>query len=217
MIFGPGLLSTLGAPHRKQRKLLNPVFSANHMRYMTPIFYRVADRVRVRANQKYAPLTISMQLGEAVSAQVKAGSGKTEIDMFHWMARTALELIGQGGLGYSFDPLTEERHDELGDALRQFMCVALRLGILFVSPLMLAHTQAGDLPLRRNPVICRVLYSHWLRRLQAEGHRPHAVPKCPGCVYGSRDADSVPAFIFEHWTVHMVLADIWHAYTVGLV
>lgn len=31
-----------------------------------------------------------------------------KIDLLHWMSRAALELIGQGGLGYSFDPLTEE-------------------------------------------------------------------------------------------------------------
>jgi len=30
--------------------------------------------------------------------------------MFRWVTRTALELIGQSGLGYSFDPLTEN-HD----------------------------------------------------------------------------------------------------------
>jgi hypothetical protein len=27
--------------------------------------------------------------------------------MLHWMTRTALELIGQSGLGYSFDTLAE--------------------------------------------------------------------------------------------------------------
>ena len=63
-----------------------------------------------------------MQLGDAISARVKAKDGKAEVDMFHWMARTALELIGQGGLGYSFDPLTSDRHDVLGEALRNFMC-----------------------------------------------------------------------------------------------
>lgn len=66
MTFGPGLLATHGTVaqascqiaiaflidnsegdhHRKQRKMLNPVFSINHMRHMTPIFYRVARRVR---------------------------------------------------------------------------------------------------------------------------------------------------------------------------
>ena len=28
--------------------------------------------------------------------------------MLYWMTRTALELIGQGGLGYSFDPLVDD-------------------------------------------------------------------------------------------------------------
>ena len=35
----------LGDHHRKQRKLLNPLFNVNHMRYMTPIFYRVTRKV----------------------------------------------------------------------------------------------------------------------------------------------------------------------------
>ena len=68
LLFGPGLLSVLGASsshrvhlscvhnkhpfsgetHRKQRKMLNPVFSVNHMRHMLPLFYEVTDRVRLR-------------------------------------------------------------------------------------------------------------------------------------------------------------------------
>ena len=28
--------------------------------------------------------------------------------MLSWLNRTALEFIGQGGMGYSFDPLTED-------------------------------------------------------------------------------------------------------------
>ncbi|KAI0073886.1 cytochrome P450 [Panus rudis PR-1116 ss-1] len=47
LTFGPGLLSTTGDWHRKQRKMLNPVFSINHMRHMTPIFYDVAHKVSV--------------------------------------------------------------------------------------------------------------------------------------------------------------------------
>ena len=31
-----------------------------------------------------------------------------KIDVLSWMTRTALELIGQSGLGYSFDPLIED-------------------------------------------------------------------------------------------------------------
>ena len=61
--FGPGLLGTLGKSygipntrlpklisasgdhHRKQRKLLNPVFSIAHMRRMIPIFTNIGHKV----------------------------------------------------------------------------------------------------------------------------------------------------------------------------
>lgn len=39
------------------------------------------------------------------------------------MGRTALELMGQGGLGYSFDPLIADAGDEYGKALKDLMCV----------------------------------------------------------------------------------------------
>ena len=45
LLFGPGLLSTSGHEHRRQRKLLNPAFSAAHMRGLTPMFYNIAGKV----------------------------------------------------------------------------------------------------------------------------------------------------------------------------
>ncbi|TEB32626.1 cytochrome P450 [Coprinellus micaceus] len=88
IVFGEGLLSTMGEQHRKQRKMLNPVFSIAHMREMIPIFYDVVHR-----------------LGDSFQAKVQ--NGPATIEVLNWMTRTALELIGQSGLGYSFDPLTE--------------------------------------------------------------------------------------------------------------
>ena len=41
--------------------------------------------------------------------------------MVTWMGRTAVELIGQAGLGYSFDSLTEESTDTYGGALKLLM------------------------------------------------------------------------------------------------
>ncbi|KAF9236431.1 cytochrome P450 [Melanogaster broomeanus] len=86
IVFGMGLLSTLGDHHRKQRKMLNPVFSINHMRHMVPIFRDIATNLR-----------------SAIAEQVKRGP--REVNMLEWLSRTALELIGQSGLGYSFDDL----------------------------------------------------------------------------------------------------------------
>ena len=82
--FGPGLLATLGESflytevqraltwpsrsllsshtrhnlgdhHRRQRKLLNPVFSIAHMRRMIPIFNQVSHRVSHRVDRGLLP------------------------------------------------------------------------------------------------------------------------------------------------------------------
>ncbi|KAJ3889725.1 cytochrome P450 [Lentinula edodes] len=86
LLFGKGLLSTIGEHHRKQRKMLNPVFSIAHMRSMMPIFYDVVD-----------------QLQNALSQRVRNDPREAR-----WMARTALELIGQSGFGYSFDNMVDD-------------------------------------------------------------------------------------------------------------
>ncbi|RPD58218.1 cytochrome P450 [Lentinus tigrinus ALCF2SS1-7] len=108
LLFGPGLLSVLGETHRKQRKMLNPVFSINHMRHMLPIFYEITDRLR-----------------EAIHRHVSRGP--CTLDMLNWSTRIALELIGQGGLGYSFDPLTTDCANPYGDAMKELMPAMLPL------------------------------------------------------------------------------------------
>lgn len=50
-----------GDHHKKQRKLLNPVFSINHMRNLTPIFYEITHEVRVyRRTSVESHLTMTM-------------------------------------------------------------------------------------------------------------------------------------------------------------
>ncbi|ETW83998.1 cytochrome P450 monooxygenase 54 [Heterobasidion irregulare TC 32-1] len=96
LVFGPGLVSALGEDHKRQRKLLTPVFSSSHMRYMTPIFDRIAHQVE---NEK----------------------GRAEIDMMDWMTRAALEIIGQGGLGYSFDSMDVNAKNVYANATKNLL------------------------------------------------------------------------------------------------
>ncbi|KAL6306606.1 cytochrome P450 monooxygenase [Sparassis latifolia] len=131
LLFGPGLLATLGDVHRKQRKILNPAFSVAHMRYMLPIFYNIANKLQI-----------------AIASRVANGPG--ELDILGWMSRTALELIGQGGLGYSFDPLIEDASDEFGDALKTIFPVTFSLGLVrYALPYLM---QLGPASLRRRLV-----------------------------------------------------------------
>ena len=58
-----------------------------------------------------------LQMQRAISAQI--ANGTAEVDILSWMGRAALELVGQGGLGYSFDSLEDEMEDSYGNALKQ--------------------------------------------------------------------------------------------------
>ncbi|KAI0723656.1 cytochrome P450 [Fomitopsis betulina] len=108
-VLGDGLLATLGERHRRQRRLLNPVFSIAHMRHMLPIFYNITSKLR-----------------EAIAKRVK--DGQQEIDMLDWMGRTALELVGQAGLGWSFDPLVNDTVDSnLGTLVKALVPALFRI------------------------------------------------------------------------------------------
>ncbi|KAI0350849.1 cytochrome P450 [Trametes cingulata] len=131
MLLGAGLLSVLGPAHRKQRKMLMPVFSAKHLRDLTPVFYEVTNR-----------------LIEAISMRV--GDAPRDLDMLDWMGRTALEIIGQAGMGHSFDPLVS---DEATDPFNKAAKVYLPLSF---TPLMMVVRQLSPFLTRLGPA--------WLRR-----------------------------------------------------
>jgi len=105
VLFGTGLLSTLGDHHRKQRKMLNPVFSLKHMRGMISIFN-----------------PISIQLREVLSEQVRLADGQ-DVNVMKWLSRAALEFIGQGGLGYAFHALDDTKTDTYSETLKRLGCV----------------------------------------------------------------------------------------------
>ncbi|KAI0056907.1 cytochrome P450 [Artomyces pyxidatus] len=101
-VLGLGLLSTVGAHHRKQRKLLTPVFSIKHMRSMVPLFHKITSQLRDILQKKVA-------------------DGPQELDMMDWFGRLALELIAQGGLGYTFESLDTTKEDnDFGKAVKEY-------------------------------------------------------------------------------------------------
>lgn len=58
------------------------------------------------------------QLSGTIKAKIL---GRTqELDMMEWMSRVALEFIGQGGLGYSFNALDEDARNKYAETVRQF-------------------------------------------------------------------------------------------------
>lgn len=130
--------------------MLNPIFSVSHMRHMMPMFYNVGHKVRPSSAPRCG-LSLSVsgltttflllllwaiphpafhswccaypQLRNAIEKRVSGAPA--EIDMLNWMGRTALELIGQAGLGYSFDPLKDDvTPDVYAEAIKQYVSVS---------------------------------------------------------------------------------------------
>ncbi|GJE97228.1 cytochrome P450 [Phanerochaete sordida] len=118
LFVGPGVMSTVGAHHRRQRKMLNPVFSTAHMRRLTPLFHEVAHRLRA-----------------GIDAQL-AAAPDGEVDVLGWTGRAALELIGQGGFGHSFDPLVADVPNAYARAIKDFIPTAAGL-VVFIALLPL--------------------------------------------------------------------------------
>ena len=61
----------------------------------------------------------------ALATRVHTNDNSRVLDMNSWMARTTLEILGQAGLGYSFDNFVEDSTDAYGKALKMFLYVAL--------------------------------------------------------------------------------------------
>ncbi|KIO26748.1 hypothetical protein M407DRAFT_74044 [Tulasnella calospora MUT 4182] len=101
-MFGEGLLFAEGGDHKRQRKILNPCFSSAHIRELTPVFYDKAYELR-----------------DIWLRQIEEGRLESkEIDVFVWLARATLDIIGLAGFDYAFDTLNQGETDEL---VRAFM------------------------------------------------------------------------------------------------
>ncbi|EJC98496.1 cytochrome P450 [Fomitiporia mediterranea MF3/22] len=137
LTMGPSLLATQGEVHKKQRKMLNPVFSLKHMRDILPMFY-----------------PITYKLCDILETEV--AKGEKYVDVMKWISRSALEFVGQGGFGYTFDAFNEKSKNAYSedlkellitlnkiDFLRQFFPLAVKLG-----PAWLRRKLVGLVPVK---------------------------------------------------------------------
>jgi hypothetical protein len=89
IIFGPGLVSTTGVIHKRQRKLVNPIFSPSNLRELVPTFRSVAERVSVyQQNCSMTHKMILPKLTDVLANECRArgdSRGRTIIDMSEWM------------------------------------------------------------------------------------------------------------------------------------
>ncbi|KAM5533685.1 hypothetical protein V8D89_012652 [Ganoderma adspersum] len=143
-LLGPGLLTTEGAQHRKQRKMLTPVFSISYLRGITSVFYETTHKLR-----------------DGLIADIGV-PGSKEVDILKWMGRAALELLGQGALGYSFDPLVDDTTNDFAEAVNAALS-ALSVIRMIAMPFWVL---GGKLPPRIGGMLVDAIPSRRVQRMK---------------------------------------------------
>ncbi|KAI0716728.1 cytochrome P450 [Earliella scabrosa] len=113
LLFGEGLISTLGEQHRKQRKMLNPVFSLANMRSLLPTIQPIADKLLERLRSELP----------------KDGSAR-EIDILPWMTAGTLQYVSTAVMGITIDTMDRTKKNEYADALRAINPAAFKVLLL---------------------------------------------------------------------------------------
>ncbi|KAJ7596328.1 cytochrome P450 [Mycena floridula] len=112
VIFGPGLVATTGETHKRQRRIVNPIFSSKELKALVPVLYDISEK-----------------LGDVISREIGDAPGAV-LDMSEWMSRVALETIGQGVLGHSFDPLDSPQNNPYSAAIKELIPTIFSLSLI---------------------------------------------------------------------------------------
>ena len=91
------------------------------MKELLPVFYPIAHQVSACIRFLGALLLILplLELRDILIGEVK--NGVEYIDLSRWTSRAALEYIGQGGLGYSFDALDVNKTHLYTDSMKMLV------------------------------------------------------------------------------------------------
>lgn len=105
------------------------------MRGLAPMFYPIAHMLRDIITRK---VTRKIDGDETKKEQKDEDgedgdwdeNGARELNVITWISRAALEYIGQGGMGYSFEALDESKTSEYNDAVAELLYVYFSLARL---------------------------------------------------------------------------------------
>ncbi|KAI3614856.1 cytochrome p450 [Moniliophthora roreri] len=97
-LFGPGLATVQGSIHQRQRKILNPAFSATQMKPLVPVFQKIVNSLSIKWKEQLQ-------------------SGAQVIDTTKWFPNMTLDVLGESVFEYDFGAL-ESSNNQLADMVR---------------------------------------------------------------------------------------------------
>ncbi|KAJ3824937.1 cytochrome P450 [Lentinula raphanica] len=137
MLFGRGIVWAEGEVHNRQRKALNPAFSASQLRQFLGLFQR--STARLASVWKQEELANNLESGKV-------------INVTHWLPKITLDVIGQSAFNYDFGAL-DGRANELGEIFKHIQPI-LTIDVL-QKRLMLWRAFRRSMPVRLGDFLCR--------------------------------------------------------------
>ncbi|KAN0109578.1 cytochrome P450 [Russula decolorans] len=102
---GKGLLFVEGSQHRQQRKIMSPAFGLPQIKEFSQLFIEKAHELRDALI--------------AETAQAHAPDGSLKIDIYLWLNKTTLDIIGHAGFNHAFGSLHQAGAPEMSEWLRK--------------------------------------------------------------------------------------------------
>lgn len=104
-VLGKGLLFVQGLKHRQQRKIMSPAFGLPQIKVFSQLFVEKAKELR-------DALIIE-------AARSNAPDGSLRLDVYLWLNKITLDIIGQTGFNHSFGSLHQEGPHEITEGFRK--------------------------------------------------------------------------------------------------
>lgn len=120
-LLGWGLLIAEGADHRRQRRVVQPVFSPAHVKLMMPVFlqksYVLAKMWNDLIDSRGDPVKAGLEASDfaapnpGTAADIRAaGDDGLKIDTLRFFNRLALDILGVAGMNNDFDSLRKSNN-----------------------------------------------------------------------------------------------------------
>ncbi|KAH9965554.1 cytochrome P450 [Lactifluus volemus] len=115
IVFGEitsgGLFFVEGKQHKKQRKVKNPAFGPAQVRKFTSLFVEKSIELR--------------DIWADLVSKSSRKDGRLRLDVYSWLGKVALDIIGLAGFNYTFDSLHsgDETQDPIYAAIRSVLPV----------------------------------------------------------------------------------------------
>ncbi|KAF2857711.1 cytochrome P450 78A3 [Piedraia hortae CBS 480.64] len=145
-ILGIGVLLAEGDEHKRQRKMLMPAFAYRHIKDLYPLFWR-------KSAQLVDCLSTASKTGvkeegfdlEDVPSEHAPGS----VEVGHWVSRATLDIIGEAGMGQTFQAL-HNPSNEIYQTYRTVFNPGRAGRILQIMSTLLPTGLIQRIPLKRN-------------------------------------------------------------------